>query len=602
MSVSTPNRSTSGSSRKLGPAGNRISLGSRQDPTAPREGENLGPFFEDAVDGEISGSPNGAVDDEREKRLMMEAIIERRVKEAVEIERERLTKEFETPHPQEIRRTHRPDVTLMNGMLIRDVPRSEEELDQGTMILSRYNRGDDPKEKSKIRERACAPLKPKLALLDFAKLTDSKTGVGALGLLVLAQKTGLDKFVVWCKQYDVYYIFMMPRIQDFKDPFAVSQAPRVDLLTSYKQVTFQAVSNYQEFLNDRLSPVELESSEWALQLLSASTEPNLLMQVKQGYDVLPKRKQGGITFFKIIVDLQDANTFENISLHQTFLREYSLSNTEGEDVVTSVAGFVAVASTLEPGDRPTTLVNLLLEGLLHCSNEKFKTAVMAQLGYLDSPAFDEYIASHGCDKLMLLNKCAEKLKSKYRQLQQAGAWTVPKDTPRFFPAAASSEEDTNAGRPGYVPPKKEWQDWFDRSRCDVKGCGGNHPTKHHNDPGIRNRWFKPRDFKSNKSHGQDSSRSNSNSGSSTPRIKTDKQEEYKKRVYNALFDCVDDDDKHMLVNIAKAAGIDDSDTNKDEEPPRGDEPDEGPDESTSNDDPAMALAAISLGSLLNFSS
>jgi hypothetical protein len=48
--------------------------------------------------------------------------------------------------------------------------------------------------------------------------------------------------------------------------------------------------------------VEAESSDMCKDVLEKSTESTLRLRVKQIHENLPKAEQGGITFFKILID------------------------------------------------------------------------------------------------------------------------------------------------------------------------------------------------------------------------------------------------------------------------------------------------------------
>jgi hypothetical protein len=65
----------------------------------------------------------------------------------------------------------------------------------------------------------------------------------------------------------VAYIFHVPSLSEFHDHRAVAGAPRVDLLTQYKAVPLGAVLQYQAFVNEWRSDIDVESCEWALQVL-----------------------------------------------------------------------------------------------------------------------------------------------------------------------------------------------------------------------------------------------------------------------------------------------------------------------------------------------
>ena len=196
-------------------------------------------------------------------------------------------------------------------------------MDLGRIQVARTARGATIEARRKIRDRSCVAIEPKFAPMDFSKLTHF-AGSEDLGTMVLAQQTMLDKFRTWCQQVDVAYIFQVPSVSDFQDHRAVATSSRISLLTHYKAISLATVLKYQAFVNQWLSDVDVESCDWALQVIELSAVPSLLVQIKQSFDILPPDQQGGLTLFKLVVDKLDSNTFENTKLLQDYITTFRL--------------------------------------------------------------------------------------------------------------------------------------------------------------------------------------------------------------------------------------------------------------------------------------
>jgi hypothetical protein len=190
-------------------------------------------------------------------------------------------------------------------MALRMSPRSSAEIDLGHIQVAHTARGDTVEARRKIRDRSGVAIEPKFRTMDFSRLVSHGSSED-LGTMVLAQQTMLDKFHSWCHQVDVAYIFHIPSLSEFHDHRAVASSPCADLLTDYKTIPLGAVLRYQAFVNEWRSDVDVESCDWALQVLKLSTAPTLLVQIKQSFDILPKTQQGGLTLFKLLVDKLDA--------------------------------------------------------------------------------------------------------------------------------------------------------------------------------------------------------------------------------------------------------------------------------------------------------
>jgi hypothetical protein len=175
----------------------------------------------------------------------------------------------------------------------------------------------------------------------------------------------------------------------------------------------------------------------------------------------------------------------------------------------------------------------------------------------------------------------------------------------FFPAQAKNPPNKFSQNPpnpktnaaGMVPPRPGWQQLFDSHECSK--CGGKHPEKYHDDPGIRDRWFKPSIIKSGAKHCAARSPAARN-----PRIQSGKERDFQRRVYQVFEVFVVDDDKEMLAHMAEMMEMEHvniTNGTEDDKPPR-EEIEEDTDVGNEEDaSPAAAFAAMTLSSLLNYS-
>jgi hypothetical protein len=165
--------------------------------------------------------------------------------------------------------------------------------------------------------------------------------------------------------------------------------------------------------------------------------------------------------------------------------------------------------------------------------------------------------------MLILNKFASGLKTKFRSLQQSKQWTGGVSKPGAFfkaagaPSCHAQPKQLSSLPEGWTHPNSEWQSWFDRQLCDI--CKKHHPTKYHYDPERRNRPFKISDAKGGKPNRKIGDSKRNDPPCNKLKLKRGQKEEFKKRVYN-LFECLDkvDDessknsDQEQHVNIADA--------------------------------------------------
>lgn len=389
----------------------------------------------------------------------------------------------------------------INGMMMRTTPRSEDEKAEGEVFITKDVRLKLSVEtKEKVMSKACASMKTKFQHMDYGKLLD---GTGSdLGKMLLAQKTTRDTFASWATSYDTVGIFRMPNLDNFSDPHEVAHAPKLNLLTEYKRVTPTRVFKWQEYIKTRMSAADLESSKWVYCKLENSIEDNLLVQLKQSLERLPSDQVGGVTLWFALAISLDANDHENKKLATDYLASTTLADSTGEDVALHSACFVAAARVLRLCDVPSDLLELYLNSVQNSCHDKFNKIVSAFEGHYH--AFNrggEVSASELLDQLDLFHV---KLTAKYRSLLKAKEWTAavtPSSSSGGYKAALVNRQQTgnsHRGQPSnsqLLRPDPKWQAWFDSRICekDVNGkpCGGNHPTKYHDDLGARNRPYRP---------------------------------------------------------------------------------------------------------------
>lgn len=488
----------------------------------------------------------------------------------------------------------RPDMQLVNGMMLRRAARTDDEIGKASVVLSRFARGGkDESEKKKIRDRCCAALKNKFVLLDYSKLTDSGTSGAKLGAMVLAQTNALDELKQWAERYDVQYLLMMPDVSDFQVPTWVAGAPKKDLLSEYRSFSPSRIRDYQDFVATWMADVDSESSQWLLEVLQASTSKAILAEIHQEYMALPATQKGGLTLFKMIMDIIHTNTTEHTELFRNYLNTYQLRDTDKEEVPVSVAGFVAVVMMLPENDRPSNLVLLLLNGL-ESSNQKFNETVLAQRGAINTPMYEQYKEQE--TELNLLLQFVKIAKRVYYSQLQARNWNPTQSSKTNFFTASSGQASSVIDKqskslpPGFENHTPRFVKWFFSKKCSI--CGKNHPDKFHNDPDMINRPFRKSD---RPARSLPSGQSQPKSGF---KFKPGKNKEFKKRVYQVASDCIEDfkapddvdDEDNFDVDEYMANMADDGD-----EPGYEHVDDDGDDDH--EDSAAMALAALALQGL-----
>ena len=183
------------------------------------------------------------------------------------------------------------------------------------------------------------------------------------------------------------------------------------------------VLKYQAFVNEWLTDIDVESCDWALQVIKLSTTPNLLVQIKRSFDILPPSQQGGLTLFKLLIDKLDSKTFENTKLLQDYITTFCLDHFPGENVALGSSCFKAAYKMLTHPDLPTDLIQHYLRGRSACGNDEFCAICSSQLGFLSTPMYEDWVLHTSPDILVQLESFSAELESKYEALKASKVWS-----------------------------------------------------------------------------------------------------------------------------------------------------------------------------------
>lgn len=497
-------------------------------------------------------------------------------------------------------------------------PRKMDEIEEVKVVVPREKRGNTVKDRKKVGDAVCKAISPQFFLPDYNKIL-SPESAETIGSQALDRQAPINAFIKWCKMYDCSYLFKIPVVVgDEFDVASVSASTRnVDLLLHYKDISMDTVTRFQEFINTYLEYVDGESSEWIFRTLEESIKhSSLKVQLQQKLQDLPIAHRGGIVLFKLLVDRIDAHTWEATQATLNFLTSsFRLSNYKGEDVSVAVTQFTAAVKLLNTRDIPKDIIVYFINGLADCSNKEFHDVCVAQKGFMSTPIYEQWVEQKGArnNPAALLEYFSTTLVSKYESLLQGFKWTGADAKKSSFKAIAEDSSSSTDGA-AFKARHGSWVEWFDKQVCTVPGCNKNHPTKYHDDPGIRNRPFVP--FKDRKQHANRQSQrpgrpisrnkfSNRYPSNRAPRFKSkDAKDKAMKAINNILLEHIEDDDKELLANIGEAESDDDEPEmdfqihNVSEDVGEASEGDDGDDDDDDSMDAARALAAISLNKML----
>jgi hypothetical protein len=136
--------------------------------------------------------------------------------------------------------------------------------------------------------------------------------------------------------------------------------------------------------------MEAESSEMCKDVLEKSTQSTLRTQVDQLFENLPKEEQGGVTYFKLIMEVAYKSSFQSMQGFLEWMKGFDIRKYDGENVAVAVTHFKDVLKALG-AHAPPDPVRTLLQGLSHASNKDFEKLCDSQLGIVDSVMYQRQL-------------------------------------------------------------------------------------------------------------------------------------------------------------------------------------------------------------------
>ncbi|KAL3801556.1 hypothetical protein ACHAWO_001361 [Cyclotella atomus] len=361
---------------------------------------------------------------------------------------------------------------LFNGLNL-SASRTDAQLINNKVRVSRNNRGTDPDQKVKTFTRWCGySLTHKLKQPDFSKLFSSSSD-DDIGTAALSSQTAFDGAVDWFRQVDAHYLLQMPDCDDLLDYQKLQRCSTSKDLTNVevcRDTEFDSVCQYMELINRDGSAVDVETSEWIQVKLEKSIDTMLLQQVKQSLLELPIERRGGVVLWKLIVDAIESRGFEYIQALQNFITSFDIRTIDGENVPVGTTRFKAAVSGLG-SNVPTNAVYCYLLGMSKASNEEFKLLCNSQIGFIQSAWYKKLYRDVSI--LSQLSEVGSTLGDKYLALKTSNQWSGVNNLGSAFASALLARSHRYA----------TYEDWWDHQVCEI--CGKPHPTKYHDNLGAR---------------------------------------------------------------------------------------------------------------------
>jgi ribosomal protein L15 len=316
-----------------------------------------------------------------------------------------------------------------------------------------------PKDKTKLRDDAIKGMETKFETIELFSQTDSIEHLETINDVALMMGDVIKRF----KRYDMMDVFKLhlPSTADATIP-----RETVELVTMYATTSLEKVCESVEFFRTWGQDYDLENINWTLEFLENSCENDLRTKVLEQMNALPEVKQGGPTFFKIMMNLVTTTTDNAIRALTKRVMNLDLKTLPGENVTKATSLIRATLQRLETcGKTPPDIAHKLLEVFQSSSVEKFNKTfenleILIQLD--DSRLYTT-------DKILTL---ADEVYAQHAEIWPHDAKIVGST----FMGDSDTRECWNCGKKGHMSrdcpdPKRDTSGGYGRGRGYGRGGG-----------------------------------------------------------------------------------------------------------------------------------
>ena len=237
--------------------------------------------------------------------------------------------------------------------------------------------------------------------------------------------------------YDIVYVLAVPDTYDPSEADPLDQwllndpnFSATEIHLAWAKKSLDHVCAWQSFLNKRGSDIDVESSNWLQEFLSNCVNADLKKKVKEKFDLLSPHEQGGISYWKILMDI----VFKMSSLTIQTLKEYlksfgnaGLKSEVGQDVRTIGTLVRAVCTRLaDKGSLEYEAYKNVIAGLAKCDVPLFANIYRQKAGTVEEQdAIHGYGGMSSEDVLKLVEDLITAAMNIYDNMITAKKWIVP---------------------------------------------------------------------------------------------------------------------------------------------------------------------------------
>ena len=258
---------------------------------------------------------------------------------------------------------------LSSGLELLLHPRTQDQQNR-VGIISKHARGDTEERRLKHKKAVVKALPDKLSCSDVLNIFTSEDlsshDISKSCRNYQAEIRGFKNVIV---ENDMMTPFMIPTTFDIDDPSQLS-GPFRNLIDNFPNIPYEECERWQRYLHKFAANVEVESNNWAVEIMDLSMSSELKTLTHDDLDELDEGATGCVTMFKIITGHMVLRNQETIDALHEWIRIFDIRQFDGENVTSACGRCRAVIRAL--GDNlPANVVKNLLNGFAHATTVEF---------------------------------------------------------------------------------------------------------------------------------------------------------------------------------------------------------------------------------------
>ena len=350
--------------------------------------------------------------------------------------------------------------------------RSDEEVLECELKLSKYDRGTDSKVLLRNRSIATAPLTDKFTAPTHSMLLAEADAEGvkddSLQDVIVKSSQRVRKVYQRCAEFDFLSVLQIQKVTSAPGAALALDSEKADLLSKYQTIPFSDCRAWNSAISRYGAAEDRQSNSWALDFFRDSSTEHLQVKVNEKFDKLDSDEKGGVTYFSLMMSIIMDMTDEVAQQAKEIINTFSLRKIPGENVSHAKQRIMAVASILDQAGMLTEdHYDAVMKGLTECSLPAFVRMFQTLKSLKAQDIYDTHAAIQSKTILQKIEHLFEMGEREYSKLCHSNGWPAKDNTASSFNASGGGAGGScwNCGGSGHLLP--ECSQDKDQTRIDA---------------------------------------------------------------------------------------------------------------------------------------